>query len=135
VGEPELPQLLDELEAAPRPARPETRALLVALYRDLGPDILTQSTQERVYLTVAAESHKLGDRETAREYYRRVLDAAPDHGKALDALESIYVEGREWEPLYEVYARRAELFAGDDHRRRHSLMQLAELCEASLDRP
>ena len=55
--------------------------------------------------------------------------------KALDALESIYVEGREWEPLYEVYARRAELFAGDDDRRRHYLMQLAQLCEGSLDRP
>ena len=132
VGEPELPALLDGIE---RLAPATARARLVALYRELGPDILDAATQERVYLAVAAESHKLGDRETARDYYRRVIDMAPDHPKALDALESIYVEGREWDPLYEVYVRRAELSAGDDDRRRHYLMQLAQLCEASLDRP
>ena len=131
-GEPELPALLDGIERlASNAARPK----LVALYRELGPDILDAAVQERVYLAVAAESHKLGDRETAREYYRRVLDMAPDHPRALDALESIYVEGREWDPLYEVYVRRAELAQGDDDRRRHYLMQLAQLCEANLDRP
>jgi tetratricopeptide (TPR) repeat protein len=139
VGEPVLPSLLDGIE---RLAKAETRPKLVALYRELGPDVLDAATQERVYLAVAAESHKLGDRETAREYYRRVLDMAPDHPRALDALESIYVEGREWEPLYEVYVRRAELCTGDDERRRHYLMQLAQLCasprsdaESYLDRP
>ncbi len=135
VGEPELPALLDGIE---RLASAAARPKLVALYRELGPDILDAATQERVYLAVAAESHKLGDRETAREYYRRVIDMSPDHPKALDALESIYVEGREWDPLYEVYVRRAELALGDDDRRRHYLMQLAQLCagpESPLDRP
>ncbi|HEX4459504.1 MAG TPA: tetratricopeptide repeat protein, partial [Polyangia bacterium] len=135
VGEPELPSLLDGIE---RLASAAARPRLVALYRELGPDILDAATQERVYLAVAAESHKLGDRETAREYYRRVIDMSPDHPKALDALESIYVEGREWDPLYEVYVRRAELSLGDDDRRRHYLMQLAQLCagpESPLDRP
>ncbi|MDB4968610.1 MAG: repeat-containing protein, partial [Myxococcales bacterium] len=132
VGEPELPSLLDGIERlAPAAARPK----LVALYRELGVDVLDAAVQERVYLAVAAESHKLGDRETAREYYRRVLDMSPDHPKPLDALESIYVEGREWEPLYEVYVRRAEMSLGDDDRRRHYLMQLAQLCEGNLDRP
>jgi tetratricopeptide (TPR) repeat protein len=132
VGEPELPALLDGIE---RLASAAARPKLVALYRELGPDILDAAVQERVYLAVAGESHKLGDRETAREYYRRVLDMSPDHPKALDALESIYVEGREWDPLYEVYVRRAELSLDDDDRRRHYLMQLAQLCEANLDRP
>ncbi|HEY2747131.1 MAG TPA: hypothetical protein VGL86_21055, partial [Polyangia bacterium] len=136
VGEPELPSLLDGIERlAPASARPK----LVALYRELGPDILDAAVQERVYLAVAAESHKLGDRETAREYYRRVIDMSPDHPKALDALEAIYSEGREWDPLYEVYVRRAELSSGDDDRRRHYLMQLAQLCSSdsggALDRP
>jgi len=31
--------------------------------------------------------------------------------------------------------RRAELSAGDDERRRHYLVQLAQLCESALDRP
>ncbi len=132
VGEPELPALLDGIE---RLASAAARPKLVALYRELGPDILDAAVQERVYLAVAGESHKLGDRETAREYYRRVLDMSPDHPRALDALESIYVEGREWDPLYEVYVRRAELAQGDDDRRRHYLMQLAQLCETQLDRP
>ncbi len=136
VGEPDLPQLLDRLERVAVMAGQGTnvRTELVALYRELGPDILDATTQERVYLTVAAESHKLGDRATAREYYRRVIDTTPDHPKALDALEQIYLEGREWEPLFEVYARRAELFTGDDDKRRHYLMLLAELCERELDR-
>ncbi|MGZ3426999.1 MAG: hypothetical protein ACXVCV_10145, partial [Polyangia bacterium] len=132
VGEPELPSLLDGIE---RLASAAARPKLVALYRELGPDILDAAVQERVYLAVAAESQKLGDRETAREYYRRVLDMSPDHPKALDALEGIYVEGREWEPLYEIYVRRSELSQGDDDRRRHYLMQLAGLCETNLDRP
>jgi tetratricopeptide (TPR) repeat protein len=134
VGEPDLPQLLDRLEKVAGQAGAASRAQLVALYRELGPDILDATTQERVYLAVAAESHKLGDRATAREYYRRVIDTTPDHPKALDALELIYLEGREWEPLFEVYARRAELSSGDDDKRRNYLMLLAELCERELDR-
>jgi len=131
VGEPDLPQLLDRLEKV---AQGGQRALLVKLYQELGPDILDATVQERVYLTVAAESHKLGDRSTAREYYRRVIDTTPDHEKALTALETIYLEGREWEPLFEVYARRAELSQGDDDERRHYLTLLAQLCERELDR-
>lgn len=133
VGEPDLPSILDRLEKAA--AQAGLRAELVALYRELGPDILDAATQERVYLAVAAESHKLGDRETAREYYRRVLDTAPDHPRALDALENLYLEGQEWEPLFEIYVRRADLALDDDDRRRHYLMQLAAISEGSLDRP
>ena len=132
VGEPELPSLLDGIE---RLASAAARPKLVALYRELGPDILDAAVQERVYLAVAAESHKLGDRQTAREYFRRVLDMSPDHPKALDALEAIYSEGREWDPLYEVYVRRAELSLDDDDRRRHYLMQLAQLCETRARSP
>src|SRR5436853_3435 len=75
AGEPELPQLLDALEKLAQQGR--LKPELVSLYRDLGVEILDTRVQERVYLTVAAESRTLGDRPTAREYYRRVLDGAP----------------------------------------------------------
>src|SRR5262249_23083910 len=60
---------------------------------------------------------------------------APEHPKALDALEALYLEARDWEPLLEIYGRRAELAGSDDERRRHYLMQMATLCEEQLDRP
>ncbi|MEO6951123.1 MAG: tetratricopeptide repeat protein [Polyangia bacterium] len=133
VGEPDLGALLDRLEAAvPR----ESRGKLVVLYQDLGPDILDATTQERVQLTVAAESARLGDTTTARESYRRVLDASPENVTALAALETIYRADSEWSALYEIYARRAELAgtADGDERRRYLLLG-AELAEGALDRP
>jgi tetratricopeptide (TPR) repeat protein len=134
VGEPDLPSLLDDLERLK--GGDENRQKLVELYRELGPDILDATTQERVYLQVAAESNTLGDRATAREYYRRVLDGAPDHPRALDAVEQLYLDGHEWDPLFEIYARRAELAGGDDDKRRHYLIKLAQLSERrELDRP
>ncbi len=135
VGESELPSLLDKLEKLAGQAG--LRAELIALYRELGADILDATVQERVYLTVASESRALGDRMTAREYFRRVLDASPEHARALDALESLYVEGRELDPLLEIYNRRAELAlsAGDEEKRRHYLTLAAKLCEGDLGRP
>jgi tetratricopeptide (TPR) repeat protein len=136
VGEPDLPEILSALEKLVDKRAP-LGAELVTLYKDLGPEILDGTTQERVYLKVAAESRTLGDRDTAREYYRRVLDQSPEHEKSLDALESIYLEGRELSALFEIYARRADLagVANDDDKRHHYLVQLASLCEGELDRP
>ncbi len=134
VGEPDLASLLDRLEAS---TAPEARDQLVALYRELAPDILDAQTQERVNLIVAAESERLGDRATAREYYRRVLDAAPDNLRSLAALESIYAAEEEWSALYEIYVRRAELAGqavdGSETRRRYLILG-ARLSEAKLDR-
>ncbi len=134
VAEPDLPLLLDKLEAA---TTVSAGARLVTLYRDLGPDILDAGTQERVQLSVAAESERLGDRSTAREYYRRVLDASPDNPRALAALEAIYQAGEEWSALYEVYVRRGDLAAqtGDEDTRRRYLLLGAKLCENRLARP
>ena len=135
VGEPDLAALLDRLEAA-TPA--DGRDRLVELYRELGPDILDAATQERVQLTVAAESERLGDRTTAREYYRRVLDGAPDNLRALEALEGIYAADKAYSALYEIYVRRAEMAAqgaSDAETRRRYLLLGARLAEAQLDRP
>ena len=137
VGEPDLPALLDGLDRLA--GKTGMRAEQVALYREIGADVLDAAVQERIYLSVAALSRALGDRDAARDYYRRVLDATPDHGKALDALESLYSEGKEHEPLLEIYNRRAELAAAegstDDEQRRYYLALAAQLCAGELDRP
>ncbi len=134
VAEPDLAQLLDRLEVLSEgsgTAAPQ----LVALYKELGPDVLDAGQQERIYLAVAHGASTLGDQATAREYYRRILDTSPDHPDVLNALERLYADTQEWEPLYEVYARRADM-AGDDHeRRRHYLLLLGELCAEALARP
>ncbi|HEX2574271.1 MAG TPA: tetratricopeptide repeat protein [Polyangia bacterium] len=133
VAELELPVLLDSLERLS--VKGGLRAELVGLYRDLGADILDAEIKESVYLTVATESRVLGDRATAREYFRRVLDAAPDHPRALDALEELYAEAKEYEPLLEIYNRRAELSGSDDDRRYQYVTFSARLCRHELGRP
>ncbi|MSP60174.1 MAG: tetratricopeptide repeat protein [Myxococcales bacterium] len=133
VAESELGQLLDGIEHLA--GQTGMRAEQVTLYRELGADILDSKVQERVYLAIASEARTLGDRATARDYFRRVLDGAPEHPKALDALESLYHEGRELEPLLEIYNRRADLAQGDDERRRHYLALAAGVCAKDLDRP
>ena len=118
--------------------RANARKELVALYRELGDQILDTTVQERVFLTIAKESYGLGDRDTARDYYRRVLDSSSEHLVALEALEKIYGEGREFEQLLEIFARRAELAMRSDRRddaeRRHYLLSAADLCERELGR-
>ena len=136
VGEPVLPELLDLIEAQVQ--RTAARKELVALYRELGDQILDTTVQERVFLTVAKESYGLGDRDTARDYYRRVLDSSSEHLVALEALERIYGEGKEFEQLLEIFNRRAELAMRSDRRddaeRRHYLLSAADLCERELGR-
>ena len=72
--------------------------------------------QERVLLQIAKEAYTLGERDVARDYYRRVLDNVSDHLMALEALEKIYSEGRELESLLEIYLRRASLAQREDRR-------------------
>lgn len=137
VSESELPELLDLFEAHVQ--RHKSQKALVELYREVSDQILDTAVQERVLLTIAKEAYELQDRDTARDYYRRVLDATPDHLVALDALERIYAEGHALEPLLEIYARRAELAQRTDRRddmeRRQYLLLSADLCERELGRP
>jgi len=136
VGESDLPALLDLIEE--HVAQKKAHKELVELYREIVDQVLDTTVQERVLLTIAKEAYDLGDRDTARDYYRRVLDASSDHLVALEALEKIYAEGRELEPLLEIYSRRAELASREDRRddslRRHYLLLSADLCERELGR-
>ncbi len=137
VGESVLGELLDIVEEHVQ--KTEAKKELVALYRELGDQILNSSVQERVFLTIARESHELHDRDTARDYYRRVLDGTPEHLLALEALEKIYAEGNEFEALLDIYTRRADLAQRKDKEdaaeRRHYLLCAADLCERELLRP
>jgi tetratricopeptide (TPR) repeat protein len=137
VTESELPELLDLFEAHAH--KHKAQRALVELYREISDQILDTSVQERVLLTIAKEAYELQDRDTARDYYRRVLDATPDHLVALEALERIYGESHALEPLLEIYARRAELAQRPDRRddmeRRQYLLLSADLCERELGRP
>jgi pentatricopeptide repeat protein len=133
VGGPDLAPLCDALERLAAERRRE--ADLVALYRDIGADVLDAGLQQRIHLQVADLARtRLGDAQTAREYYRRVLDAAPDHARALAALESLYLEAEDWEPLYDIYQRRAEL-AADSEEKREYLSRAATLSQERLERP
>lgn len=136
VTENELPELLDLFEAHAH--RNKAQKAVVELYRAVADQILDTAVQERVLLTIAKEAYEIQDRETARDYYRRVLDATPDHLVALEALERIYAESHALEPLLEIYARRAELAQRpdrrDDMQRRQYLLLSADLCERELGR-
>lgn len=106
VAEGELPDLLDLVEA--HVEQHKTQRDLIDLYREVCDQILDTRVQERVLLQIAKEAYAIGDRDVARDYYRRVLDNTNDHLTALEALEKIYAEGREQESLLEIYSRRGD---------------------------
>src|SRR5262249_28610839 len=128
AGGADLGGLLDALERIAGDRRRHED--LAALYRDIGGDVLDSQLQQRMYLVIA-DLARPRDAATARDYYRRVVDAAPDHPKALVALEALYLEGQEWEPLFEIYQRRADLTQDLDEKKDY-LARAAALCEEKL---
>ncbi|HEY3359783.1 MAG TPA: tetratricopeptide repeat protein [Polyangia bacterium] len=134
LGDPELVSLLNALQRLT--VQRQKWAELVALYRDIGADVLEPALQQRIYLTVAQLARtQLRDLDLSRDYFRRVLDQVPDHEGALDALEGLYLEAGDWERLLEILQRRAELSEGDLEVKRAYLGRAANLCEEKLDRP
>ena len=98
-------------------------------------EILDAALQEQVRLSVAEVSRlHLRDMETSRAFFKQVLDAGPESPRALDALEGIYVQTQDWEPLLQIYQSRADLCADDPALRRSYLARAANLCEGHLDR-
>jgi golgin subfamily B member 1 len=129
------PDLADLLAAVQRLAIDRDRVPdLIELYRDLAPDVLDAELQRRMYLDIGDLARgKLRDTDLAKEYYRRVLDAHPDDTRALQALELLYRETQEAEPLLDVLRRKADR-ADDDDVRRDALLEIAILCEEKLGR-
>lgn len=79
------------------------------------------------------ETH-LGDLDQAVEQYRGILDQEPHHEGALRRLEQIYLAREEWEPLFEIYGRQAEV-AEHDHDRATLYARMANLAAEFLGRP
>ena len=136
VAETELSDLLDLVEN--HVEKYKAQRDLIDLFREVCDQILDSRVQERVLLQIAKVAYELSERDVARDYYRRVLDAVNDHLVALEALERIYAEGRELDSLLEIYSRRATLAQQEDRRddgqRRQYLILAADLCERELGR-
>lgn len=133
LSEPNLREILDALERLA--GQDERWQDLVDLYKEVAGDILDAELQERVRLSVAKISQiHLQDMESARSFYKRVLDNDPENEQALDALEEIYAQTEDWDSLLAVYQSRADILADSLDKRRSYLARAAGLCEEFLDK-
>ncbi len=133
LSEPTLRDILGALERLT--AQEERWEDLVGLYKEVAGDILDAQLQEQVRLSVAEISRMhLQDLDTSRAFFKQVLDNDPENPRALDALEQIYVQTEDWEPLLSIYRSRADLEADSPELRRSYLARAAGLCEEYLDR-
>lgn len=134
LSEPDLRPRLDQVEALAKSSK--RHADLVQVLRDVAPDLLDADLQLAVLMKVAELSrHALDDRATARAYYEKALEQRPDYTPALDALETLHEEAREFNELIAVLRRKTELAVSDDERRALHRKQ-ARISEDELkDRP
>jgi len=131
LGEQQLSSLLDNYE---RLAGPERTADVIALFREIAPDVLDESVKTRLDRVIAEGALSLGNADLAAECYRRILDRAPDDEGALAALEQIYREADDSSALYDILSRQAEL-ATDPATERRVRSQMGALAEVKLERP
>ncbi|MES1204849.1 MAG: hypothetical protein ABUS79_02825, partial [Pseudomonadota bacterium] len=132
LSEPQLPSLLDTFE---RLSGAGLAAEVIALYREISPDVLDEEVKQRLDRAIAESALRLGDAALAAECYRRILDRVPDDAAALAALEGIYQRGddADAERLYDIVFRQAEL-ATDPTVERRARLRLGALAEQKLDR-
>ena len=106
---------------------------LVALLRDVAPDILDGDIQLDVTLRIADLARtELADREMARDYYIRAMDIRADDRRALVALESLYEEAGDANALLDIIRRRVDAAEADDERKQ-LLFRQARLCSDVLE--
>ncbi len=133
-GEAELPVLLDGYERLAAHLGPERGAEVVALYRTIEPDVLSDDVRVRLQRTIAAHAERAGDPALAGEYFRKVLERLPDDPAVLVALEGIYQQTNDLAPLNEIVLKRAELASGDGRQELPLRLQAAALA-VDLGRP
>ncbi|HEY4186369.1 MAG TPA: tetratricopeptide repeat protein [Polyangia bacterium] len=131
LGEPQLPALLDAYE---RLAGPDKTADVIALFREIAPDVLDETVKSRLDRVVAEGALRIGNTSLAAECYRRILDRAPDDAGALAALEQIYRTDEDFSSLYDILIRQAEQ-ASDPSIERKVRSQMGALAEQKLERP
>ncbi|HUT77669.1 MAG TPA: tetratricopeptide repeat protein, partial [Polyangia bacterium] len=128
---PDLPALIDGLERLAGQVNGYGR--IVEIYRETVPEILDGEIQVRCFLRAAELAYAvLGERETAREYYVKVLDMDGENAQAMKALEQIYEESEQWLELFEIYRRQVHNIYDDDARR-EILFRQARICELNLE--
>ena len=117
--------------AASGEASPVGPSDLVALYRNVAPDVLDEDKQVQLVLRIAELARtKLADAALAKESYRRVLDLRAEETRALEPLEELHEEAGEHELLLEILKRRAELVPYDE--KRALLYKQAKVAERDL---
>ena len=93
-------------------------AELFKVLSDAAPDVLEDDLQLRVRLRLAELArNQLGDRATARDWYKKALELRSDDRAALTSLESLYEEMGDAPALLEIVHRRVEVAEGDTERR------------------
>ncbi|HVV87331.1 MAG TPA: tetratricopeptide repeat protein, partial [Kofleriaceae bacterium] len=135
VAEPELPELLGELDRLAADLGREGD--LIAVYRDIADDVLDGELQRRLYLDIADLARAVSnDAALAARYYHKVLDSQPDDRRALGALESIYRQGgpAQAEELYKILAQKTDLGTADPLERKAALAEMAALAGGPLRR-
>lgn len=133
VGEPELPDLLVEVERLA--AELGREGDLIEIYRGIADDVLAADLQRRLYLDVADLALAVrDDAALARTYYQKVLDGQPDDPRALGALEGLYRRGGDVRALYDLLTLKAELVS-DPGEKLAALTELATLAAGPVDRP
>lgn len=125
LGEPELQGLLDVYESLGTQLGRSDEVL--ALYREIEPDLLNEKVRLRVQRAIAGEAMRGRDLVAAAETYQRILDQSPDDPEALTALESIYRQQDDTAALYDVVARRGELASGQPAQELPLRMELGRL--------
>ena len=97
-------------------------------------DILVDPEEKKPLLYRAAqiEEEILEQPEKAVATYRRVLESDEVDTQAMDALERLYIRLEQWEPLKDIYARKADL-AQDPDEKRQRLFVLGQVYDRELD--
>lgn len=106
---------------------------LVVLLRDVLDQILDGEVQLQVTLRIADLARgELADRELARQYYVRAMEAGGDDRRPLVALEALYEEAGDAPALLDIIRRRVDV-AETDEERKALLFRQAKLCGEVLE--
>ena len=124
------PEALAALDAALTAAE-RWRALADVLARRIEAE--PEAAESLLWRVAGILEGPLGALHAAVEQYERLLALRPGHAGTLSRLAAIYEAQGDWKPLYDVYARQAEL--ADPETALELRARMAELAEAELDEP
>ncbi len=131
LSDSEVASKLDALERLSRAAN--LQAEHARTLKEIAPDLGDADLQLSSFMRVAELSRdSLNDNAAAREYFEKALELRPDHGPALDALESLHESTGASEALLQVLRSKTDL-AVEDGQRRALLHKQARVSEEKLN--